>query len=98
MPRFVACALLFCFAPLGARLVAEVELRYEVAAFTHVLIPMRDGVKLATDVYRPARNGAPVEGRFPALLLRTPYNKTDRAAFPGDSPPLNISCLADTWL
>lgn len=33
-------------------------------------VAMRDGVKLATDVYLPSTNGA-----FPTLLLRTPYNK-----------------------
>ncbi len=39
------------------------------------MIPMRDGVRLAADIYRPARDGAPVEGKFPVLLERTPYNK-----------------------
>src|SRR6516225_3592386 len=34
------------------------------------MVPMRDGVKLATDIYLPNTNGA-----FPALLSRTPYNK-----------------------
>lgn len=43
------------------------------------MVPMRDEVKLATDVYRPARAGKPVEGRFPALLYRTPYNKSGQA-------------------
>src|ERR1043165_4310477 len=33
-------------------------------------VPMRDGVKLGTDVYFPSTNGA-----FPVLLARTPYNK-----------------------
>jgi hypothetical protein len=41
------------------------------------MVPMRDGVRLATDVYRPARRGRPVPGRFPVLLHRTPYNKTE---------------------
>jgi putative CocE/NonD family hydrolase len=31
---------------------------------------MRDGVKLYTDLYRPAR-----EGKFPVLIVRTPYGK-----------------------
>ena len=31
--------------------------------------PMRDGVKLATEVYLPSGNG-----RFPVILQRTPYN------------------------
>ncbi len=43
-----------------------------------VMAPMRDGVRLATDVYLPARNGKTVEGRFPVLLERTPYNKNGR--------------------
>ena len=34
----------------------------------HVAIPMRDGVKLFGDVYRPKR-----EGKFPAIIIRTPY-------------------------
>lgn len=34
----------------------------------HVAVPMRDGVKLYADVYRPRR-----DGRFPTLITRTPY-------------------------
>ncbi|MGH2585029.1 MAG: CocE/NonD family hydrolase [Dehalococcoidia bacterium] len=40
-----------------------------------VLVPMRDGVRLAADIYRPALDGRPAPGPFPALLERTPYNK-----------------------
>ncbi len=35
------------------------------------MVAMSDGVKLATDVYLPDMG----EGPFPAMLLRTPYNK-----------------------
>ncbi|NOY61301.1 MAG: CocE/NonD family hydrolase [Calditrichaeota bacterium] len=35
------------------------------------MVPMRDGVKLATDVYRPDDDAA-----HPVVLYRTPYNKT----------------------
>ena len=35
----------------------------------------RDGVWLATDVWRPARDGDPLPGPFPAILLRTPYDR-----------------------
>src|SRR5215471_14736189 len=52
---------------------------YDVLAARDVMIVTRDGVKLATDVYRPARIGSPAEGRFPALLERTPYNKSSMA-------------------
>ena len=34
----------------------------------HVAVPMRDGVKLYADIYRPSR-----EVRFPTLITRTPY-------------------------
>ena len=54
---------------------AQTEPRYEVVAMKNVMVAMRDGVKLATDIYRPARNGAAVEGKFPVLLDRTPYGK-----------------------
>ncbi|PYM53909.1 MAG: hypothetical protein DMD79_25505, partial [Candidatus Rokuibacteriota bacterium] len=35
-----------------------------------VAVPMRDGTVLYADVYRPA-----AAGRYPVILLRTPYNK-----------------------
>jgi predicted acyl esterase len=40
-----------------------------------VMVPMRDGIQLAADIYRPAINGRLVEGRFPVILERTPYGK-----------------------
>src|SRR5581483_12312932 len=36
----------------------------------NIMVPMRDGVRLATDVYRPA-----AAGRWPVLLTRVPYDK-----------------------
>ena len=39
---------------------------------TDVMIPMRDGTKLAANIFRPRG-----EGRFPAILMRTPYGKPD---------------------
>jgi hypothetical protein len=36
-----------------------------------VRVPMRDGVHLSTNVFHPAGTG-----RFPAILIRTPYGKT----------------------
>jgi hypothetical protein len=62
---------------------AQTAALYEVAASKDVMIPMRDGVMLATDIYRPAIHGTPIEGKFPTILMRTPYNKVDRASAPG---------------
>ncbi len=49
---------------------------YDVALTSDVMVSTRDGVRLATDIYRPARNGKPLPGRFPVILERTPYGKT----------------------
>ena len=74
---FVALSLLLAGSlPLGA----QVEAVYEIAAAKNVMVAMRDGVHLGTDIYRPARNGVLVEGKFPVLLERTPYNKDGGAA------------------
>ncbi len=43
-----------------------------------VMVPMRDGVRLATDIYRPALpDGSPAPGRFPVILTRTSYDKSN---------------------
>lgn len=52
------------------------EPAYEVVVTRDRMVPMRDGVRLATDIYHPARNGAAVAERFPVILERTPYDKT----------------------
>src|SRR5689334_10298793 len=49
--------------------------QYEIVVEHDVMITMRDGVKLACDIYRPAQNGKAVEGKFPIILERTPYGK-----------------------
>ena len=51
------------------------ETDYGIVIAKDVMVPMRDGVRLATDVYRPARDGEPVQDRFPAILGRTSYDK-----------------------
>ncbi len=50
---------------------------YDVVLFEkNLMIPMRDGVRLAADVYRPAKDGQPSADKLPILLQRTPYDKT----------------------
>jgi len=50
------------------------------------MVPVRDGTRLATDVYVP-----PGGGRWPAILTRTPYNKSANA---GISPEWIADVLA----
>ena len=48
---------------------------YDVICRKNVMTPMRDGVRLASDIYFPSLNGSPAEGRFPVIVERTPYDK-----------------------
>ena len=45
----------------------------------NVMMPASDGVRLATDIYLPDGEPAP-HGPFPAILMRTPYDKSGVAA------------------
>jgi putative CocE/NonD family hydrolase len=40
-----------------------------------IMVPMRDGVRLATDVYLPSLDGTLLEGPWPVILERTPYGR-----------------------
>ncbi|MDE3256215.1 MAG: CocE/NonD family hydrolase [Gemmatimonadota bacterium] len=62
---------------------AETEARgswieYDVIVRRNVMVPMRDGVKLATDLYFPGKHGEIVQGAFPAVIERTPYDKESK--------------------
>ena len=52
------------------RIDTERELQEIAVVDRKVLIPMRDGVRLATDIYRPKNAAGPV----PIVFSRTPYN------------------------
>ena len=43
---------------------------FEVTVVRDVGVPMRDGLQLTTDIYRPD-----AKGTFPVILVRTPYKK-----------------------
>jgi hypothetical protein len=51
---------------------------YDVVVERDFAIPMRDGVGLIADAYRPSKDGKPVAGKFPVVLIRTCYNKDTR--------------------
>ncbi len=54
------------------------ELKFGVIASQNVMIPMRDGVRLATDIYRPADSeGNAIASQFPVLVGRTSYDKSN---------------------
>jgi len=49
---------------------------YGVVIAKDVMVPMRDGVRLAADIYRPAQNGEAAAGHWPTILARTSYDKS----------------------
>jgi len=57
--------------------------KFEVTIEKDVMVPMRDGVRLATDIYRPVGAGE----RLPVILMRTPYNKN---TYGGATTPARI--------
>src|SRR6478735_3899698 len=68
-----------CAAALGlvlATSVLQAAESYEVTTERGVTVTMRDGVILRADIYRPN-----VDGQFPVLLQRTPYNKSGGVGF-----------------
>jgi uncharacterized protein len=50
--------------------IAQADPALPTSVDKNVMVPMRDGIRLATDVYRPS---AP--GTYPVILTRTPYDK-----------------------
>lgn len=53
----------------------EPSLYPDVLRQADVMVKMRDGVELATDIYRPAHNHVAEDETLPVLLHRTPYDK-----------------------
>ncbi len=56
---------------------------HEVTVERSLMLPMRDGTRLATDIYRPKD----LSGPLPTILIRLPYNK---AAYRGATIPADF--------
>src|SRR5690606_7892711 len=52
---------------------------YDGVERTSFYIEMRDGVKLAADLYRPTKNGVVTDEKLPVVWSHTPYNRRGRA-------------------
>lgn len=72
LPHHALRLLLFA---LSVLLVSVSSIAEDFVVEHDVMVPMRDGVRLATDIYRPAKDGQPVTERLPVILTRLPYNK-----------------------
>jgi len=71
--------LVLCAAGCGLGLIASIVYAaepFEVTIERGVEAKMRDGIVLRADIYRPK-----VDGKYPILLQRTPYNKSGGVSF-----------------
>lgn len=68
---------------LGAVAAAHTSLAsagYDVQVDRGIMVTMRDGVHLATDIYWPAAGGKHLSGRLPVVMNRTPYGRDKTAS------------------
>src|SRR5262245_50259910 len=72
----IALCALSLYAGAQTPLTTRVDPSYEVVVQKNLFVPVRDGVRLAVDLYQPGRAGNPIKERFPTLLVRTPYDKS----------------------
>jgi len=70
--KLICCVLVLCSLSLVLPAAGLSSECYEVTFERDVEATMRDGIVLRADIYRPN-----AEGKFPVLLLRTPYDKQD---------------------
>ena len=79
-PRLVRAHAAFAWMALCAALIlparAAAAEEHEIVVERNVAAKMRDGVTLRADVYRPK-----AEGKYPVLLVRTPYDKRNETNF-----------------
>jgi putative CocE/NonD family hydrolase len=69
----------------------------DVVVHYDVMVAMRDGTRLAADIYRPAVSGRPTDRPAPVILERTPYGKarTSRAELEvGMTEPMSRATVA----
>src|SRR5450759_3232815 len=63
--------LTICAVALSAPRGVRAQQNYAVITQDGVAMKTRDGVKLYADIYRPK-----ADGKFPVILMRTPYDKS----------------------
>jgi putative CocE/NonD family hydrolase len=65
-----------CAATAPAAGAAATSLLYLESVRTSRYVTVRDGTRLAIDIYRPAVGGKPVETKLPVILVATPYHRS----------------------
>lgn len=53
------------------------EARYDGWVKSSQYVKVKDGTRLAVDIFRPAKKGVAAEGRFPVIWTHTPYRRSN---------------------
>ena len=72
--------------------IRRADLAREAALDEQIMVPMRDGTRLATKVYRPKG----VEGPLPTVFWRTPYNTSPLAGSNPNRPSALLKYALDS--
>jgi putative CocE/NonD family hydrolase len=100
--EFAAVALSAAGGLLVARTAAAASLESEYTLHRDVMVTMRDGARLATDIYVPRSGGGRRRAeRFPVILERTPYDKTAPSRSertPSNAKPLSRGDVASFFV
>jgi putative CocE/NonD family hydrolase len=86
----------FAATMVGSALLGALRLPRPASVQSDIMVPMRDGVRLATDAYLPEGNGP-----WPVILERTPYGKTTPSRSertPANPKPLGRAEVADFFV
>lgn len=92
--RLTFCRLLLLLLLLAIGMVPQAELRaqdYPGVERQSIYVPVRDGTRLAVNIYRPATNAGVVPDRLPVIFVFTPY----RARFTNDRGQVEEVALGD---
>jgi putative CocE/NonD family hydrolase len=68
--------------------------RFDGGVRASIYLPMRDGVRLAVDIYRPAVGGKPADGKFPVIWQGT-MDRSFGSGASADSPTAGLSAMTD---
>ena len=67
------------------------EARYDGWVKSSQYVKVRDGTRLAVDIFRPAQKGVAAPGRFPVIWTHTPYRRSSLR------PDGTIASALDSW-
>src|SRR6185312_8325848 len=79
LAAWLACAMASAQAPAPGDRAGDPRAPYDGVERTSLYVPVRDGTRLAIDIFRPTRAGVLASQRLPVVWMHTPYNRRTTA-------------------